>query len=94
MSTLDTIGVGAEHNRLVQVAEQLRNDEHDALAAEYQERADEELKVYAELLRLGEEAKRQRAIVDDDLHVGKELAERLVRNGWTPPTHFAGRITE
>ena len=94
MSTLDTIGIGTVHNRLSLVAEQLRNDERDALAAGYQERANEELEIYNDLLRLGQEAKRHRAIADDDLHVGKELGEHLVRNGWTPPAHFNGRITE
>ncbi|BDD81453.1 hypothetical protein TPB0596_12160 [Tsukamurella pulmonis] len=94
MSTFDTTGIGRAHVRLQTTADQLLADEHQELAQEYNARATVEATICADLTRLGEEAKRQRAIVDDDLHVGVELAAFLVRKGWTPPAHFNGRITE
>lgn len=94
MSTFDTTGIGSVHHDLCTVAVELAKDGRDSLADEYEERGSTEQRIYADAKRIGDEAKRQRAIVNDDLHVGVELIAFLVRQGWTPPAHFAGRITE
>lgn len=94
MSSFYVPGIGRTHLQLQGTADQLLSDDHQELAQEYNRRATIEKTIYDDTLRLGQEAKRQRAIVDDDLRVGIELIAHLVRHGWTPPAHFAGRITE
>lgn len=95
MSTLNTIGIGRDHERLGIVAYALEQDGHGALAAAYQERADTEAEIWRSATDLGQQlihlAKRDGAGAADR---GADLAAWLVRHGWTPPAHFNGRITE
>ena len=109
MSTFDTAGIGRVHLELAHTARRLDEDGHghSAIAIEYQERADTERHIYDSVSALGGESKRLAYVHRDrpDEHGGPteagnpalhgaDLADWLVRHGWTPPAHFNGRITE
>lgn len=96
MSTLNTVGIGREHNRLAETAAQLTRDGHDGLAAEYQARAETETEIFVSVRDLTRQAKHvvTRDGENADEQTGAELAAWLVRQGWTPPAHFNGRIEE
>lgn len=94
MSTLDRRDIGYAHNRLSDVARQLRTDGHDD-AAIYAQRADVEQAVYDDLMSLAEKARRLTAKGErDQWKCGADLVDYLLERGWTPPAHFNGRITE
>lgn len=108
MSGFDGAGIGTEYANLERVAERLEADGHTELATAYSTRAATERNIAQDVRALGGESKRlagiyapppdtksggAREAVDSTRH-GADLADWLIRHGWTPPAHFNGRITE
>lgn len=93
MSKIERRDIGYAHNRLRDVARQLRADGHDD-ATSYSQRADTEQAVYEDLVSLADRGYTEGGKDIDAWKIGGNLVDYLLERGWTPPAHFSGRITE
>lgn len=86
---IDDHGLGYEHNRLREVAAQMKRDGHHLLALDYDQRANEAETVFAHFRGLGKVAAKnylynQLGSAED----GVRIANWLLGQGWTPPVHI------
>lgn len=82
---IDDQNIGYEHNELAAVGRRLRADGEDALAVRYFERAQEAQEIYSHLAGIGDAALAQRESKTSPLESGIDLANWLMKEGWTPP---------